>query len=58
MKKNSSKLKYLVYYLIEKITQFNIVKHMRKQYTYNDNRKNEQLDNWSVFGLYVYEVDE
>lgn len=31
---------------------------MRKQYTYNDNRKNEQLDNWSVFGLYVYEVDE
>ena len=31
---------------------------MRKQYTYNDNRKNEQLDNWSVFGLYVYEIDE
>lgn len=32
---------------------------MRKQYTYNDNRKNEQLDkNWSVFGLYVYDIDE
>jgi len=32
---------------------------MRKQYTYNDNRKNEQLDkNWSVFGLYVYEIEE
>lgn len=30
---------------------------MRKQYTYNDNRKNEQLDSRS-FGLYVYEVDE
>jgi len=32
---------------------------MTKLYTYNDNRKNEQLDkNWSVFGLYVYEIDE
>lgn len=32
---------------------------MRKQYTYNDNRKNEQLDkNWSIFGLYVYDIDE
>lgn len=32
---------------------------MRKQYTYNDNRKNEQLDkNWSGFGLYVYEIEE
>lgn len=33
---------------------------MMRIYTYkNDNRKNEQLDkNWSVFGLYVYEVDE
>lgn len=31
---------------------------MRKQYTYNDIRKNEQLDkNWSIFGLYVYEID-
>ena len=32
---------------------------MTKQYTYKyDNRKNEQLDNWALFGLYVYEVDE
>ena len=32
---------------------------MRKNYTYNDIRKNEQLDkNWALFGLYVYEVDE
>lgn len=32
---------------------------MRKQYTYNDNRKNEQLDrSWSLFGLYVYDIDE
>ena len=32
---------------------------MRKQYTYNVNRKNEQLDkDCSGFGLYVYEVDE
>jgi hypothetical protein len=32
---------------------------MRKQYTYNDNRKNEQLDkDCSVFGLYVYDIDE
>ena len=32
---------------------------MTKLYTYNDNRKNEQLDkNWSGFGLYVYEIDE
>lgn len=33
---------------------------MRKQYTYNnDYRKNEQLDkDCSVFGLYVYEIDE
>lgn len=32
---------------------------MRKQYTYNDNRKDEQLyKDCSVFGLYVYEIDE
>lgn len=33
---------------------------MRKNYTYNnDYRKNEQLDkNWSLFGLYVYDIDE
>ena len=32
---------------------------MTKLYTYNDIRKNEQLDNkCSSFGLYVYEVDE
>ena len=30
---------------------------MRKQYTYNDIRKNEQLDARS-FGLYVYDIDE
>ena len=32
---------------------------MRKQYTYNDYRKNEQLDkDCSVFGLCVYEIEE
>ena len=32
---------------------------MRKQYTYNYIRKNEQLDkNCSYFGLYVYDIDE
>ena len=32
---------------------------MTKLYTYNDNRKNEQLDkNCSGFGLYVYDIDE
>ena len=30
---------------------------MRKQYTYNDIRKNEQLDK-NGFGLYVYDIDE
>ena len=31
---------------------------MTKLYTYNDNRKNEQYKDCSVFGLYVYEIDE
>lgn len=32
---------------------------IQRQYTYNDNRKNEQLyKDCSVFGLYVYKVDE